>query len=156
MISENQSKSPTIAESKIIHKSPILHPLARFVTEETVALLFDIAVDEIYRIECCRYMVYVHAKHISRFVSYADFPPIIEVKPIALQDFGRWYKRWKSKLAPAFWTKFYTHKFKKAVSVDRLLEWGFLVANVKSVISGAALQQLRDVYAQEKDLMEKF
>ncbi|MEG4011255.1 MULTISPECIES: hypothetical protein [unclassified Microcoleus] len=156
MISENQSKSPAIAESKIIHKSPILHPLARFVTEETVALLFDIAVDEIYRIECCRYMVYVHAKHISRFVSYADFPPIIEVKPIALQDFGRWYKRWKSKLAPAFWTKFYTHKFKKAVSVDRLLEWGFLVANVKSVISGAALQQLRDVYAQEKDLMEKF
>ncbi|MEG3976996.1 hypothetical protein QT970_20580 [Microcoleus sp. herbarium8] len=156
MISENQSKSRTIAESKIIHKSPILHPLARFVTEETVALLFDIAVDDIYRIECCRYMVYVHGKSISRFVSYADFPPIIEVKPIALQDFGRWYKRWKSKLAPAFWTKFYTHKFKKAVSVDRLLEWGLLVANVKSVISGAGLQQLRDVYSQEKDLMEKF
>ncbi|MBE9097188.1 hypothetical protein [Tychonema sp. LEGE 07203] len=156
MISENQSKSRTIAESKIIHKSPILHPLARFVTEETVALLFDIAVDEIYRIECCRYMVYVHGKSISRFVSYADFPPILEVKPIALQDFGRWYKRWKSKLAPAFWTKFYTHKFKKAVSVDRLLEWGLLVANVKSVISGAALQQLRDVYAAEKDLMENF
>ncbi|MEG4999728.1 hypothetical protein [Microcoleus sp. B4-D4] len=156
MISDTSRKSSTIAESKIIHKSPILHPLARFVTEETVALLFDIAVDDIYRIECCRYMVYVHAKHISRFVSYADFPPIIEVKPIAIQDFGRWYKRWKSKLAPAFWTKFYTHKFKKAVSVDRLLEWGLLVANVKSVISGAALQQLRDVYAQEKDLMEKF
>ncbi|MBE9121581.1 hypothetical protein IQ269_12425 [Tychonema sp. LEGE 07199] len=156
MISDTSRKSSTIAESKIIHKSPILHPLARFVTEETVALLFDIAVDDIYRIECCRYMVYVHGKSISRFVSYADFPPILEVKPIALQDFGRWYKRWKSKLAPAFWTKFYTHKFKKAVSVDRLLEWGLLVANVKSVISGAALQQLRDVYAQEKDLMEKF
>ncbi|MEG4453379.1 hypothetical protein [Microcoleus sp. N9_A1] len=156
MISDTSRKSSAIAESKIIHKSPILHPLARFVTEETVALLFDIAVDEIYRIECCRYMVYVHAKHISRFVSYADFPPIIEVKPIALQDFGRWYKRWKSKLAPTFWTKFYTHKFKKAVSVDRLLEWGKLVATVKSVISGAALQQLRDVYATEKDLMERF
>ncbi|MEG4866258.1 MULTISPECIES: hypothetical protein [unclassified Microcoleus] len=156
MISDTSRKSSTIAESKIIHKSPILHPLARFVTEETVALLFDIAVDDIYRIECCRYMVYVHGKSISRFVSYADFPPILEVKPIALQDFGRWYKRWKSKLAPAFWTKFYTHKFKKAVSVDRLLEWGLLVANVKSVISGAGLQQLRDVYAQEKDLMEKF
>ncbi|MBE9164058.1 hypothetical protein [Tychonema sp. LEGE 06208] len=156
MISDTSRKSSTIAESKIIHKSPILHPLARFVTEETVALLFDIAVDDIYRIECCRYMVYVHGKSISRFVSYADFPPILEVKPIALQDFGRWYKRWKSKLAPAFWTKFYTHKFKKAVSVDRLLEWGLLVANVKSVISGAGLQQLRDVYAQEKNLMEKF
>ena len=90
MISETPTKSRTIAESKIIHKSPILHPLARFVTEETVALLFNIAVDEIYRIECCRYMVYVHAKGISRFVSYADFPPIVGVNTIALQDFGRW------------------------------------------------------------------
>ena len=52
--------------------------------------------------------------------------------------------------------KFYTYKFKKAVSVDSLLEWGLLVATVKSAISGAALQQLRDVYAQEKDLMQKF
>ncbi|MEZ2318342.1 MAG: hypothetical protein ACBR15_04940 [Microcoleus sp.] len=156
MISDTSRKSSAIAESKIIHKSPILHPLARFVTEETVALLFNIAIDDIYRIECCRYMVYVHGKGISRFVSYADFPPILEVKPIALQDFGRWYKRWKSKLAPLFWTKFYTHKFKEAVSVDSLLEWGMLVAKLKSAISGAALQQLRDVYAAEKDLMEKF
>ena len=156
MISETSAKSRTIAESKIIHKSPILHPLARFVTEETVALLFNIAVDDIYRIECCRYMVYVHAKGISRFVSYADFPPIVGVNAIALQDFGRWYKRCKSKLAPLFWTKFYTHKFKDAVSVDRLLEWGLLVAKVKSAMSGAALQLLRDVYAAEKDLMENF
>ncbi|MBC6434633.1 hypothetical protein FM036_30565 [Nostoc sp. HG1] len=156
MISDTPRKSSTIAESKIIHKSPILHPLARFVTEETVALLFNISVEDIYRIECCRHMVYVHAKGISRFVSYADFPPIVGVNPIALQDFGRWYKRWKSKLAPVFWTKFYTHKFKEAVSVDSLLEWGLLVAKVKSAISGARLQQLRDVYAQEKDLMENF
>ena len=156
MISETSAKSRTIAESKIIHKSPLLHPLARFVTEETVALLFNIAVDDIYRIECCRYMVYVHAKSISRFVSYADFPPIVGVNAIALQDFGRWYKRWKSKLAPVFWTKFYTRKFQDAVSVDRLLEWGLLVAKVKSAISGAALQQLRDIYAAEKDLMENF
>ena len=156
MISDTPRKSRTIAESKIIHKSPILHPLARFVTEDTVALLFNISTDDIYRIECCRYMVYVHAKGISRFVSYADFPPILEVNPPSLQDFGRWYKRWKSKLAPVFWTKFYTHKFKEAVSVDSLLEWGLLVAKVKSAISGARLQQLRDVYAAEKDLMEKF
>ena len=156
MISETPAKSRTIAESKIIHKSPILHPLARFVTEETVALLFNISVDEIYRIECCRYMVYLYAKHISRFVSYADFPPIVGVNLIALQDFGRWYKRWKSRLAPTFWTKFYTHKFKEAVSVDNLLEWGLLVAKVKSAISGAALQQLRDVYAQEKYWRENF
>jgi len=156
MISETPAKSRTIAESRIIHKSPILHPLARFVTEETVALLFNISADEIYRIECCRYMVYVHAKGISRFVSYADFPPILAVKPIAPQDFGRWYKRWKSKQAPAFWTKFYTHNFKATVSVDGLFEWGKLVATVKLVISASGLQQLRDIYAAEKDLMEKF
>lgn len=156
MISDTPRKSSAIGESKIIHKSPVLHPLARFVTEDTVALLFSISADEIYRIECCRHMVYVHAKGISRFVSYADFPPIIEVRPIALQDFGRWYKRWKGKQAPGFWTKFYTRKFKEAVSVDSLLEWGKLVATVKSVISTSALQQLRDVYAAEKDLMEKF
>ena len=90
MIASSQLKSSTLTCSKILHKSPILHPLARFVTEETVALLFNIAVDEIYRIECCRYMVYVHAKSISRFVSYADFPPIVGVNAIALQDFGRW------------------------------------------------------------------
>ena len=156
MIASSQLKSSTLTCSKILHKSPILHPLARFVTEETVALLFNIAVDEIYRIECCRYMVYVHGKSISRFVSYADFPPIVEVNEPALQDFGRWYKRWKSKLAPVFWTKFYTRKFQDAVSVDRLLEWGLLVAKVKSAMSGAALQLLRDVYAAEKDLMENF
>ena len=156
MIASSQLKSSTLTCSKILHKSPILHPLARFVTEETVALLFNISVDEIYRIECCRYMVYVHAKSISRFVSYADFPPIVEVIEPALQDFGRWYKRWKSKLAPVFWTKFYTRKFQDAVSVDRLLEWGLLVAKVKSAISGAGLQQLRDIYAAEKDLMENF
>src|SRR6476469_581794 len=102
MIASYQLKSSTFACSKIIHQSPIMHPLERFVTEETVALLFNISAEEIYRIECCRYMVYVHAKGISRFVSYADFPPIVGVNAIAPQDFGRWYKRWKSKQAPAF------------------------------------------------------
>jgi hypothetical protein len=156
MISDTPRKSSAIGESKIIHKSPVLHPLARFVTEDTVALLFNISADDIYRIECCRYMVYVHAKGISRFVSYADFPPILEVNPPSPQDFGRWYKRWKGKQAPGFWTKFYTHNFQAAVSVDSLFEWGKLVATVKSAISTSALQQLRDVYAAEKDLMEKF
>jgi hypothetical protein len=156
MISDTPRKSSAIGESKIIHKSPVLHPLARFVTEGTVALLFNISTDDIYRIECCRYMVYVHAKGISRFVSYADFPPIVGVELPKIQDFGRWYKRWKGKLAPLFWTKFYTHKFKEAVSVDSLHEWGLLVAKLKSVISASGLQQLRDVYAAEKDLMERF
>ena len=156
MIYENQSRSSAITASKIIHKSSVVNPRSRFVTEETVALLFNISTEQIYRIECCHYMVYVHAQGISRFVSYADFPPIVEVNPPVLPDYLAWYKRWKGKQAPQFWTKFYTYNFKNAVSVDSLFQWGVLVGTVKSVMSATALQQLRDVYAEEKDLMETF
>ena len=157
MIAAFQLKSSTFACSKIIHKSPVLHRLARFVTEETVALLFNISIDQIYRIECCRYMVYVHAKGISRFVSYADFPPILEVELPKLQDFfGRWYKRWKSKKAPDFWTQFYIHQFKYATTADKQLAWGLLVAAVKSLFSETALQQLRNAYLYQKYRRENF
>lgn len=156
MISENQLRSSEIGPSKIIHKSSVVNARSRFVTEETVALLLNISIEQIYRIECCHNMVYVHAKGLSRFLSYADFPPIVEVNPPAAQDFVGWYKRWNAKLAPQFWTQFYTYNFKEAVSVDSLLEWGLLVATVKSVISASALQQLRDIYAEEKALMENF
>ncbi|MEG4588400.1 hypothetical protein QUA54_24750 [Microcoleus sp. MOSTC5] len=156
MIAAFQLKSSTFACSKIIHKSPVLHRLARFVTEETVALLFNISVDEIYRIECFRYMVYVHAKGISRFVSYADFPPILEVELPRIQDFGRWYKRWKGTKAPDFWTQFYIHQFKYATTADKQLAWGLLVAVAKSLFSETALQQLRDAYLYEKYRRENF
>jgi len=156
MIYESQSRSSAIAASKIIHKSSVVNPRSRFVTEETVALLFNISPEQIYRIECCHNMVYVHAKGLSRFVSYADFPPIVEVNPATSSDYLGWYKRWKRTQAPAFWTKFYTYNFKEAVSVDSLFQWGVLVGTVKSVISATALQQLRDVYTEEKDLMETF
>jgi len=156
MIAAFPLKSSTLVCSKIIHKSPVVHPLARFVTEETVALLFNISTDQIYRIECCRYMVYVHAKGISRFVSYADFPPILEVELPKLQDFGRWYKRWKGKKAPDFWTQFYIHQFKYATTADKQLAWGLLVAVVKSLFSETALQQLRDAYVYQKYWLENF
>ena len=150
MIAAFGLKSSTLACSKIIYKCPVVHPLARFVTEETVALLFNISTHQIYRIECCRYMVYVHAKGISRFVSYADFPPILQVELPKLQDFGRWYKRWKSKKAPDFWTQFYIHQFKDATTADKQLAWDLLVAAVKSLFSETALQKLRDAYLYEK------
>ncbi len=101
-------------------------------------------------------MVYVHAKGISRFVSYADFPPILEVELPKLQDFGRWYKRWKGKKAPDFWTQFYIHQFKYATTADKQLAWGLLVAVVKSLFSETALQQLRDAYLYEKYRRENF
>ena len=156
MIAAFELKSSTLACSKIIHKSPVLHPLARFVTEETVALLFNISPDQIYRIECCRYMVYVHAKGISRFVSYADFPPILAVELPKIQDFCRWYKRWKGKKAPDFWTQFYIHQFKFATTADKQLAWGLLVAAVKSLFYETALQQLRDAYLYQKYRLENF
>ena len=156
MIAAYLSKSSPLACSKILHKSPVLHPLARFVTEETVALLFNISVDEIYRIDCYRHVVYVHAKGISRFVSYADFPPLVGVTLPNTQDFWRWRKRWKGKIAPEFWVKFYTYQFKNASSIEHLQEWGILVGKIKSEFSQQILQQLRDVYGKEKSGWENF
>lgn len=92
----------------------------------------------------------MHAKGISRFVSYADFPPILGVELPKPQDFGRWYKRWKGKKAPDFWTQFYAHQFKNAREASQQLAWGKLVAEVKSLFLPTALQQLRDVWAYEK------
>lgn len=151
---------PIIRASKINHKSGVLHPLVRFVTEETAALLFNLAPDEIYRIDCWRHVVYVHGKGVSKFVSYADFPPILGVEAPTHPDFVRWRKRWKNhwnnKLAPEFWTQFYLHQFKQAATEASLLAWGKLVAVVKLALSEAAVEQLRDTYRHEKNLWNNF
>jgi hypothetical protein len=160
MVSTPKLKTPVIRESKINHKSGVLHPLVRFVTEETAALLFNLDPEEIYRIDCWRHVVYVHGKGVSKFVSYADFPPILEVEAPTHQDFVRWRKRWKNRwkisLAPEFWTKFYKQQFKHASTESNLLAWGKFVAVVKSVLSIAAIEQLREAYRYEKDLWENF
>lgn len=160
MVSTPKAKTPVISVSKINHKSGVLHPLVRFVTEETAALLFNLDPEEIYRIDCWRHVVYVHGKGVSKFVSYADFPPILEVEAPTHQDFVRWRKRWKKRwkisLAPEFWTKFYKYQFKQASTEANLLSWGKLVAVVKSVLSVAAVEQLREAYRYEKDLWENF
>jgi hypothetical protein len=160
MVSTPKLKTPVIRESKINHKSGVLHPLVRFVTEETAALLFNLDPEEIYRIDCWRHVVYVHGKGVSKFVSYADFPPILEVEAPTHQDFVRWRKRWKNRwkisLAPEFWKKFYKHQFKHASTEVNLLCWGKLVAIVKRVLSVAAVEELREAYRYEKDLWENF
>ncbi|HAZ47438.1 MAG TPA: hypothetical protein DDW76_13220 [Cyanobacteria bacterium UBA11369] len=148
------SRSLNIRESKIIHRSAIVHHLARFVTEETVALLFKIAPEQIERIECWQYVVYVHGVGVSCFVSYADFPPILAVDAPTAKDFVRWRKRWRSKFAPQFWQEFYTHQFECAFSIAKLFEWGQLVGLVKSALSEAVLQKLRTVFASEKMCLE--
>ena len=72
-----------------------LHRLARFVTEEAAAIMFNLQQDEIYLVERWAYVVYVHGKGVSRFVSYADFPPILTVAPPIDKDFVYWRRRWK-------------------------------------------------------------
>jgi hypothetical protein len=139
-----------IRESKIIHRSAIVHHLARFVTEETVALLFKIASEQIERIECWQYVVYVHGVGVSCFVSYADFPPILAVDAPTDRDFVRWRQRWRSKFAPQFWQEFYTHQFECAFSIPELFEWGKLVGLVKSALSEGVSQKLRKVFACQK------
>ena len=146
--------SLNIRQSKIIHRSAIVHHLARFVTEETVALIFKIAPEQIERIECWQYVVYVHGVGVSCFVSYADFPPILAVDAPTTQDFIRWRKRWRSKFAPQFWQEFYTHQFQYTLSIPELFEWGQLVGLVKSALSEAVLQKLRKVFASQKICLE--
>ena len=152
--SVRDSLSLNIRESKIIHRSAIVHHLARFVTEETVALLFKIAPEQIERIECWQYVVYVHGVGVSCFVSYADFPPILVVDAPTAQDFVRWRQRWRSKLAPQFWQEFYTHQFQYAVSIPELFRWGELVGLVKCALSEAVLEKLRKVFANQKMYLE--
>ena len=160
MVSTPKAKTPVIRASKINHKSPVLHPLVRFVTEETAALLFNLEPDEIYRIDCWRHVVYVHGKGVSKFVSYADFPPNLDVEIPTNQDFVRWRKRWRNRWkishAPEFWTNFYKHQFKEASTESNFLAWGKLVAIVKSGLSVAAVEQLREAFRHEKYYWDHF
>jgi hypothetical protein len=160
MVSTAKAKTPVIRVSKIKHKSPVLHPLVRFVTEEIAALLFNLDPEQIYRIECWRHVVYVHGKGVSRFVSYADFPPSLGVEEPSDRDFVRWRNRWKnhwkSQQAPEFWTRFYKHQFKNAFTESNLFAWGKLVAAVKCVLSVTAVEQLRETYKHEKYFWDNF
>lgn len=160
MISKSQSQSIFITQSQIIYKSNSYHPFARFVTAETVALMFDLYPHQIYRIECWRYTVYVHAQGVSRFVSYADFPPILGVQAPNSSDFRRWrrrwYKRWRYQLAPEFWTKFFAYQFQQAASTAKRSDWGELVGQVKSLMSETELYKLRKLFSPEKYWLANF
>lgn len=140
-------------------KSTPRHRLSRFVTKEAIARLLKIAVEQIYRIECWAHILYVHARGMSRFVSYADFPPVVGVESPSGLDFGYWKRRrmnQKQRFAPDFWVDFYAEKFRKAISVVQLFDWGKLVGEIKLMLSAIDLESLRKVYAQEKYLLEHF
>lgn len=140
-------------------KSTPKHRLSRFVTKEAIARLLKIKVEQIYRFECWAHILYVHAQGMSRFVSYADFPPVVGVEAPSGLDFVYWKRRMasvKERYAPDFWVDFYGERFREAVSVVELLEWGELVGVVKLMLGAIALESLRKVYAQEKYLLEHF
>lgn len=160
---KNSSKvASTVADrtkrAKIIHDFDRPHPLLRFVTAETVAFLFSISVEQIYRIECWEHIVYVHAEGVSRFVSYADFPPVISTEKANRKDFIYWRKRWakkfKQKEAPEFWVKFYTQKFVEAKSIYKLRKWGKLIATFKFIFESANIQRLRENYSYQMFLIK--
>lgn len=140
-----------------------LHRLARFVTEEAAAMMFNLEQEEIYLVERWAHVVYVHGKGVSKFVSYADFPPILRVAPPTGKDFAFWRRRWKmrqqaeqKKQAPKFWAKFFAHQFYHAPSVPVLFNWGKLVGLIKFAFGEATLQTLRESYRSEKWTLENF
>lgn len=136
----------------MIAKQKTLHPLARFVTKEAIALLLNLKLEDIYKIDCWRYVIHVVGKGVSTFVSYADLPPIVEAEPPTNRDFLCWRKRWEkhNRQAPKFWVDFYKQKFKQAVSVTQLYNWGKVVGVIKLVLSPAVLPELRTVYREQR------
>jgi len=134
-----------------------LHRLARFVIEEAVAMMFNLEQDEIYLVERWAHVVYVHGKGVSRFISYADFPPILGVAPPTGKDFVYWRRRWKKrqqaeqkKQTLPFWVQFFAHQFHYASSVLELYNWGKLLGMIKFAFTEANLQRLRELYRQER------
>ncbi len=139
-------------------ESKPLHPQARFVTTEAIALLLQLKPEQIYRIDCWQYVIHVVGKGISTFVSYADLPPILGVKPPQPKDFLIWRKRWKKNKnkAPQFWVEFYARKFQTVLTIAEMYGWGELVAVIKPVLPETALQWLRNEYIQRKQVVENF
>ena len=134
------------------------HPMARFVTVEALALLLNVTVEQIEEIRYWASTIFVMGEKFSRFVSYADLPPILGVDPPDSDDYLRWRKRWKSNKdqAPPFWVAFYTKKFRFCRSVPELYTWGQLVSVFKHALSQEGLVSLREVYKHIKYCLEIF
>jgi hypothetical protein len=111
---------------------PVVHPLSRFVSRETVALHLKRDSAEIYRVNCWRYVVHVVGKGTSTFVSYADLPPIAGVPLPNAWDVRTWRKRWKKfgHIAPLFWHNFYIDRLQQCQSMEELRAWEEVIAYI--------------------------
>lgn len=135
-----------------------IHPLARFVTTESVALVLKIPVEKIREIRCWARVILVVGQGLSKFVSYADLPPIVGVTPPTTLDFHYWRKRrlkLKIKQAPQeTWGQFYALKFGQCLDIEQLISWGDLLNVVKTVLAESVVTALRTIYIREKSYLE--
>jgi hypothetical protein len=148
-------KPSVIGEIKINRRNQIIHPFERFVTAEAVALMFQLQPREISRIECWRYIVYVCGKGVSRFVSYADFPPTEAIERLEARDFKRWEYRWyrrsKRRRVPDFWVKYYYYQLQKIISIEQLEELWQTIDLFRGRWTEIAEQQLQEGYQKMLD-----
>ncbi|MDT9339022.1 hypothetical protein VV11_005915 [Trichodesmium erythraeum 21-75] len=140
------------------NKYTYTHPLGRFVTIDALSFHLGIKWDNIYKISCWKYVIHVVGKGKSRFVSYADMPPVIGVEPPRKADFAKWRKRIKTrkqKYVPKFWAQFYVKKIEDSNSIKTLLNWNSLVNQCKSLISLEGVQKIDQAVVERKLRLEK-
>ena len=145
-------------KKSIKNKSTSTHPLGRFVTREALALHLGVKSDNIYKISCWRYVIHVVGKNKSRFVSYADMPPVIGVEGPRKSDFAKWKKRIKTrkqKYVPKFWSQFYVTKIAETNSLKTLTSWENLLKQCRSLISLECIKKIDIALATEKSRLEK-
>lgn len=134
-------------------QSKYIHPLARFVSKEAIALILNVPVKKIREIRLWARVVLVVGQGLSRFVSYADLPPVVGAKEPTSQDFACWRRRWqklKIKQAPDYWATFYANKFGQCMNIAELFSWGQLLGIIKPALSEQAVLALRSIYVAEK------
>ncbi|HIK09000.1 MAG TPA: hypothetical protein IGS52_01825 [Oscillatoriaceae cyanobacterium M33_DOE_052] len=126
-----------------------LHRLTRFVTKEAIARLLKTPPDQIWEIQRWAYVILVVGKGISRFISYADLPPVPHVAPPNVPDIRCWLRRWKEKRSPRFWVEFYAEKIQETFAAGELIEWGKLLNRIKYYLPQELLYSLQATYRNQ-------
>ncbi len=133
-----------------------INPLTRFVTIEAISLLLKVDITQIKYIRCWARVVLVVGVKFSRFVSYADLPPILAAEAPNTADIIRWRKRWNKNTrgVPQFWLEFYKQKFEQALDISQLYNWGQIIGVIKFGLSLVTVQKLRHFYSDTKAKLE--
>jgi hypothetical protein len=133
-----------------IKSTVITNPQSRFVTKEAVAMCLKRAPEDIYKVNCWRYVVHVVGKKTSTFVSYADLPPIVGVALPNHRDVRAWRKRWKKydHIAPLFWHNFYADKLRQVGTMQELQAWEEVLSYVGFGLPESSRIELEGISAQ--------